>query len=117
MIDFIQEHTTLQFWVLFLMLTWAFHYIYKSSNRFANMRYAENDEIHMIFPDIFFFLFSLVIILEGFPQYKKISFLVSGDDFFKTFIVPFPLYFIALYPITKSIIKFIKESPEFNNKK
>jgi len=102
-LNFIQENITIQFWILFLILTWAFHYIYKSANRFASFHYVKSP--NMVIPDIFIFLISTAIILEGLPQYREISYIVSGSDIFQTLIVPFPLYFIALYPITKNLIK------------
>jgi len=107
MLDFLREHTTIQFWVLFLILTWAFHYIYKSSNRFANGNYENSP--NMVLPDIFIFIISVAIIFEFLPAYREISRIVSTNDAFQTLIVPFPLYFIALYPITKNTVKFFKD--------
>ena len=104
------ENKTILFLIMFMLLTLSFHYLYKSANRFSlacSNEYKYNHGILALF-DILAFLVSSIIIFEGLDFYKTLAYSLSYNDFFRTFIVPFPLFFVGLYPVIKNTIKYFK---------
>lgn len=108
-LEFLENYPIVSFIIMMLVLCWAFYYLYKCANRFANQQYEDINEHYILF-DIFVFLISVGLISTLFPFYIQWAEQKFSSDFFSTLVIPFPLYFIALYPITKNILKFFNEN-------